>query len=200
MPKDTFNNLNEEKKEKILSAAVNEFSAKRFSEASINQIVKDADIPRGSFYQYFSSKEDIYAYMAGEIAKEQSVVQSFIEPPKADADAFGEFMYKARAAVELYMVRPKYRQIALLMEKDDSEFISGLRSRSELDMGRIKELLERDKRRGLIKPNVDPGLAAEMLYSLTIKELYRAGQDGGMFLKRISDIIGIIKEGIDAGK
>ncbi len=50
MPKDTFLNLIEEKKKRIFDAAVREFSTRCFSEASINQIVKNAGIPEGSFY------------------------------------------------------------------------------------------------------------------------------------------------------
>lgn len=42
MPKETFNNLSGNKKRKIFEAAVHEFSTRRFSEASINQIVKTA--------------------------------------------------------------------------------------------------------------------------------------------------------------
>lgn len=71
MPKDTFYNLNEEKKKKIFDAAVKEFAARRFSDASINQIIKTAEIPRGSFYQYFDGKEDIYLYVIKEMSKDK---------------------------------------------------------------------------------------------------------------------------------
>jgi TetR/AcrR family transcriptional regulator len=62
MPKDTFFNLDEAKRNRIFEAAVDEFSQRRFSEASINQVVKNAGISRGSFYQYFQNKEDLYLY------------------------------------------------------------------------------------------------------------------------------------------
>jgi AcrR family transcriptional regulator len=78
MPKDTFNNINEEKKRKIFDAAVLEFSTRRFSEASINQIVKTAGIPRGSFYQYFNYKEDIFLYMYEEIAREKPAFSDMV--------------------------------------------------------------------------------------------------------------------------
>lgn len=59
----TFLNLNEEKKERIIHAALDEFSDKTFNEASITNIVKKANISRGSFYQYFGNKETIYQYL-----------------------------------------------------------------------------------------------------------------------------------------
>lgn len=63
MPKDTFYNLNENKKIKIEKALVNEFSRVPFDKASINNVIKEANIPRGSFYQYFEDKEDAIKYV-----------------------------------------------------------------------------------------------------------------------------------------
>lgn len=59
----TFQNLKEDKKNRIIDAALVEFSTRPFNEASITNIVKNADISRGSFYQYFGNKENIYKYL-----------------------------------------------------------------------------------------------------------------------------------------
>lgn len=59
MPKETFLNLSEEKKNKIIKAAQNEFERVPLEQASIKNIVENAGIARGSFYQYFESKEDL---------------------------------------------------------------------------------------------------------------------------------------------
>lgn len=59
MPKETFLKLPEEKKDKIIKAAKKEFERVPLEQASIKNIVKDAEIARGSFYQYFESKEDL---------------------------------------------------------------------------------------------------------------------------------------------
>ena len=53
MPKSTFYNLSKEKREKIEAAIKNEFGRNSFSKASISNIIQEANIPRGSFYQYF---------------------------------------------------------------------------------------------------------------------------------------------------
>lgn len=62
MPKETFFHLPQEKQQRIMKAAKKEFSRAPLVEASIAKIIKDAEIPRGSFYQYFEDKEDIYYY------------------------------------------------------------------------------------------------------------------------------------------
>ena len=63
MPSNTFLNLPEDKQTRLMDAASWEFSAKPFNEVSINKIIQDAGIPRGSFYMYFQDKEDLFRYL-----------------------------------------------------------------------------------------------------------------------------------------
>lgn len=63
MPSDTFKNLKKEKKQKLLEAAMLEFSKESFNKASINNIINKAGISRGSFYVYFKDKEDLFQYV-----------------------------------------------------------------------------------------------------------------------------------------
>lgn len=65
MPSSTFFRLPEEKRQRLLDAAWEEFSRVSFADASINQIIHAASISRGSFYQYFTDKEDLTTYMLG---------------------------------------------------------------------------------------------------------------------------------------
>ena len=63
MPTPTFFRLPEEKRARLMQAAWREFTAARFSETSINRIVREAQIARGSFYQYFSDKDDLFFHL-----------------------------------------------------------------------------------------------------------------------------------------
>ena len=62
MPTQTFNNLPEEKKNSIIEASIKEFKRTLLTDASINKIIKDANISRGSFYTYFKDINDLYEY------------------------------------------------------------------------------------------------------------------------------------------
>jgi AcrR family transcriptional regulator len=66
LPKQTFFNLPEQKRKTLLEAAEREFTRVPIFEASIANIIKIANIPRGSFYQYFEDKEDLYFYLLEE--------------------------------------------------------------------------------------------------------------------------------------
>ncbi len=71
MPKQTFYNLKEEKREKIEQALLKEFSNNTFEGASISNIIVEAQIPRGSFYQYFENKEDAVEYIINKYLKKE---------------------------------------------------------------------------------------------------------------------------------
>ncbi|MCR5654257.1 MAG: TetR/AcrR family transcriptional regulator [Lachnospiraceae bacterium] len=78
MATERFERLPQEKKDRILRAAIKEFSRVSFDKASINKIIKDAGIPRGSFYQYFQDKQDLQRYL----------VESFIRDRQQDIYLF----------------------------------------------------------------------------------------------------------------
>ncbi|MCM2139776.1 TetR/AcrR family transcriptional regulator [Vagococcus fluvialis] len=90
MPSNTFFRLEKEKQDKILEASKKEFSKFPLEEASIANIVKEAGIPRGSFYQYFTGKEDVFFYLFEEARRnlEDSFI-SYLE--KTNGDLFETF-------------------------------------------------------------------------------------------------------------
>lgn len=63
MPTNTFYNLPKEKQDKVLDAAKKEFLRAKDGDILIKNIVISAGIPRGSFYQYFESKEELIDFI-----------------------------------------------------------------------------------------------------------------------------------------
>lgn len=196
MPKETFLNLREDKKRKIFDAAVKEFAENRFSEASINQIIKTSSISRGSFYQYFNDKEDLFLYVLTEISKERQEIERLFEPLPSEADVFEEFMHKTRISQAFNKPKPEYYRIAAQMEKDESPFIKNLKELSNADRARVMELFERDKRRGLIKPEVDASIVMDLITMLSMAEFFQSGLEDERFITRLEKIIEVIKHGV----
>lgn len=60
MPKNTFYNLPDEKKSRVVGVLKETFSMKSIYEANVKEIVEKLDIARGSFYKYFADIEDSY--------------------------------------------------------------------------------------------------------------------------------------------
>lgn len=91
MPTQTFFNLPEEKKERLLCAIREELFRVPYEEVSINKIVKRADISRGSFYQYFTGKDDLFQFIASSFAeKTEAETKALLQKHRGDPFAMLE--------------------------------------------------------------------------------------------------------------
>ncbi|WP_299094911.1 TetR/AcrR family transcriptional regulator [uncultured Metabacillus sp.] len=90
MPKQTFFHLPKDKQDILIHSAKEEFSRVPLHEASIANIIKHAGIPRGSFYQYFEDKEDLFFYLLDQLAQKNH--ERFISTLKEkEGDLFETF-------------------------------------------------------------------------------------------------------------
>lgn len=60
---EAFENLEREKQERIMNAAMKEFADKGYEQASTNTIVKHAGIGKGMLFYYFDSKKGVFLYL-----------------------------------------------------------------------------------------------------------------------------------------
>ncbi len=81
MPKETFFNIKEEKREVITDAFLREFALKTYDEASISEVVKRLGIAKGSIYQYFNDKLDLFMFLIGECS---AVKRKYTDSVKRD--------------------------------------------------------------------------------------------------------------------
>lgn len=196
MPSNTFYNLSESKKKRIFAAAVQEFATRRFSDASINQIIKEAKISRGSFYQYFKGKEDLYLYVLTEIGKEKMSI-ALPQQPETE-DFFDTYLHMVRDILAWAREHPQYSKIGMLMELDDSEFIAKLTAQFPDAWSRLRGIVERDKELGRIRPDVDSDMVIQILYNQNLhfqKTIYRQGNQDDL-LWQVEELIKIIRGGI----
>src|SRR5699024_9102164 len=71
-----FINLKTEKQKAIINAAIKEFVLSGFEKASTNEIVKRSNISKGSLFNYFNSKKDLYVYL---IEYSVQIIEQIIE-------------------------------------------------------------------------------------------------------------------------
>jgi len=88
MPKQTFINLPQEKKDTILHEAMLEFGHYGFDLASIQRIIEQSGISRGSFYQYFEDKTDIFGEVMLEISARK---MKYLNPVLEKKEEYGLF-------------------------------------------------------------------------------------------------------------
>ncbi len=89
MVRPRFARLPLEQQQVILRAALDEFAAHGFRDASLNRVIDAAGISKGSMYYYFDGKEDLYAHVTRiEFERLFADLGSFAVPPEPDPDAF----------------------------------------------------------------------------------------------------------------
>ncbi|PIO87443.1 hypothetical protein B8A32_09990 [Loigolactobacillus backii] len=146
VPTSTFFNLTEAKKQRLLTAAHAEFSRVPLHEASINRIIQQAKISRGSFYQYFSDKMDLFGY-------------DFIQVHKRQQDDFyqtliavkGDFFLAIRTFIDKNLIdftsgseNAYFRNVFLSLSFTESQRLRKV-IRNKHPHGQINELIDRTK-------------------------------------------------------
>ncbi|WNG40283.1 TetR/AcrR family transcriptional regulator [Archangium violaceum] len=84
MPTSTFFRLPDERRERLVNEAIIEFSERSYTEASLSQIASRASIPKGSVYQYFEDKLDLYRWLLTEEAPRRKREFIGAAPPEGD--------------------------------------------------------------------------------------------------------------------
>ncbi|MBX3067669.1 MAG: TetR/AcrR family transcriptional regulator [Microbacteriaceae bacterium] len=84
-----FFKLDSEKQKKIFEAAFAEFATHGFAEASLNRVISNAEMSKGSVYYYFNGKEDLYEFVLRNTI-EKLLVKSgpYPVPETEDTDEF----------------------------------------------------------------------------------------------------------------
>lgn len=111
MPTKTYHHLPEEKRLQIEKAAIAEFAANPLQSASINAIVNQAGIAKGSFYQYFENIDDLHGHILNIVSKKKLEVINSLPLDSASLDTFRYLRRVLQAAVEFQIRYPDLASI-----------------------------------------------------------------------------------------
>ena len=110
-----------------------------------------------------------------------------------NASFFETIMQRAEGTIKVGKIRPEYTKMGALTVIDNSEFILQLLKASA---EKHIKIIERDKQRGLIKPEIDSEVVIKMIDIFIFNEYLYSGFDETRYLKKVEDAIQIIKQGI----
>lgn len=79
--------MGKDRRARLFQAAAKEFAA-GYSEASLNQILKDAGFSKSSFYHYFADKEELFNIVAGAAVEECAAKISIPGPGELSAETY----------------------------------------------------------------------------------------------------------------
>lgn len=202
MPRKTFENLREDKKNRVLEAGLEEFSQKSFHQATVRGIVERAGISKGSFYQYFEDKKDFYRYLI-ELSQERKInfMRDVLEkiPEKS---VFAKLKELYRAGFRFAKKNPRLLAVGQNLLKEDEELrgeLLGETAASGEDF--IIQILQEGVEAGEIDPEADLSVAASMMvqYNLNLIDVFlqtplEKGAEES--LPKIDEMIYILKNGL----
>jgi AcrR family transcriptional regulator len=197
LPTSTFFNLPEVKRERIFAAAVAEFAERPFSQASINSIIKKAGISRGSFYQYFADKADLYTHVITRITAEKLDVFAEYTLPATDDGFFANTLASLPAVFAWAERRPDYNRIGFLLSQDSTDFAQSLFRQIDGSRAFILSMLRRDRDRGLIRADADLEMTVDLFVYTSvywIQEYYSVGAES--VTQKLRTFLDILKNGI----
>jgi AcrR family transcriptional regulator len=112
LPKTTFLNLNEKKKKKILKTLIKYFANNSYEKVDIEDVAKECKVSKGSMYQYFLDKKDMYFYAINE-----SIKKMFELVESIDFEKINIFEYLEKSFESNWKLLSKYPNEYLLLER-----------------------------------------------------------------------------------
>ncbi len=186
-----------ERRRRILDGAKRVFAARGYHDTNISHICDDLGIARGTLYQYFNGKKEVFtAIIEDLLARVRGVLEAM---PKLSIPKDGR--PPTVEQVVRYSAANVHRMLAAVFEDEDSlrivvreavgldlQIDAILRAIDDIVVGRFAADLEIAQTAGLVRPDVDPRRAALFvmggIQKIALDALQRS--QGGIDLEALS--------------
>lgn len=205
---DTFERLDDDKRERILEAAAAEFSDHGFHKASVNRMVGELGIAKGSLFKYFGTKKGLFEYL---FHKALTRIKAPLKQARTATEGLG-FFVRFRAislgVCEFVAAHPRAYRIYLkmLFQEDFPLRDTVLAAVREEFADFLGPMVDTAKASGELRPELDREAVIFHLQTLIDRLLQAAlveGMSGGLdiqgaeaFAARLDEQLDIIRIGL----
>ena len=119
-----FSELDSEKQQRIIDAALTEFAEYGYENGSTNRIVKNCGISKGSLFKYFENKEELYFYLIDTVSA-QMAEEMRVDVSRLSRDLYERVIEYSVAEISWYVTNPV-----------KGRFLIGVASETGSDIGR----------------------------------------------------------------
>ena len=156
MPTKTFFRLRDEKQDAILRTAVREFVKNGFTRAKISDIAQNAGISKGSVFQYFESKKELFIYCA------KWGLEVFMKKLDAQMNIGGmdiyEYFQDNKAKTELVREEGELASFMQVVMNEPGLLDESMKNMYDLGNIYTKKLIHNGKRKGTVRSDIDDEL------------------------------------------
>ncbi len=208
----TFRQLPPDKQERVLDAALSEFADQGYQAASLNRLVAQAGIAKGSLYQYFPNKEGIFRHLFQFALNRVQRTLTAVKEETLEAGFFERLEKSLLAGVAFLREHPRIFGLYLKIQFDKNvpfreELLAEVRRHAAAYFG---SLVRRAKNRGELRPGVpeaavlflldalfDRFLQAVAVPALDVTlSLHQAPDE--VIRARVRELVGLLRDGLAA--
>lgn len=110
-----------DKKQELLDAALAEFTEHSYGDASLNNIIKNAGISKGTFYYHFADKESLYLHLIqGAVDAKLDFLNRCLKDytHNDDCNVFESLKLQARFGIKFAIDHPQYYLLGMMFLKE----------------------------------------------------------------------------------
>jgi AcrR family transcriptional regulator len=169
MPKATFQHLPTEKRDRFIAAALDEFALHDYRTASVSRIVETLGIAKGSVYQYFDGKQDLYLHLVTLSAERKFGFIDGSLPPEAHG-FFERFRLTVFHGARFDFTHPRLASLLykVTYEPTGPEIRAVSGQLKAASYRYLRSLVDAGIRAGDLRPDLDVDFTVFALYHLTI--------------------------------
>jgi TetR/AcrR family transcriptional regulator len=190
---DTFEKASADRRNALLSVAIESFAAKGFSATSVNEIARKAGVSIGALYSYFPTKDDLFLTV---IERGRQILEEALGDIDTDAPFLESFALLVRRARDYARSNPELNRIYL------DATTQGLRHLSSRLSGSLETITAELYRkalgsaimRGEIRADIDVGAAAFCLDNILV--LFQFSFASDYFRDRLHIFLGVGSEAV----
>jgi AcrR family transcriptional regulator len=163
MPKPTFYGLPPERRARLVREALVEFAERTYAEASLSEIARRARIPKGSFYQYFEDKLDLYRWLISDEAPRKK--REFLGTARQSGDFWARLETTIERGMAFLVEHPQLARLsAAAADPTAIPEVRGLhRAICEAGVEELRALLENGIAKGALAPGLDLDVATRLV-------------------------------------
>lgn len=206
----TFRNLSPEKQERVLAAAMGEFSDKGYQKASVNVMVSASGIAKGSIYQYFKDKKSLFLYVFDFAISMVRRTLLAVKEETRDQDFFVRLEKSLLAGVDFIHRHPRVYNLYLKILFDQhvprrQELLQAVRRFAAEYLG---SLVRQGQARGELRADLSPSAVVFLLDALLDRFLQAVAvpyfdvslnldQAGPAEMQgRVGELVGLLRDGL----
>jgi TetR/AcrR family transcriptional regulator len=197
-----FERLSADKKHRIIEGAIREFAEYGYAGASTNRIVKEVGIAKGSLFNYFASKDDLWLYVA-EYALD--IVIPLLQKRMEDLppDILERLTAMTEASIDVYIENPLYYRFFMgVLEEGAVHLRQELLRRNAAKVAVLDFLQGADTTRfradvestALLIKWLFAGIKQELFEMESVRQDAAALKKG--FVERVERVLGALRDGI----